>query len=410
MSQPTHHYLDYAAAAPLRPEALAALTDARGQSGNTGSQHGAGIAAKRRWDAALDTLARLLGCQADELVITSGATESCNLAILGSMLPELDAGNPIRILTSAAEHPACSSAVDLLEARGATVDRLAVNPHGQVALADVETALCPKTRLVTFIAAHNETGAVQRIHRIIEAVRSAERRFGTTILVHLDAAQWVAWQRLDVHHLGADFVSASGAKFGGPHAGILYVKRGTKLTPLIVGGGQQQGRRSGTVDVAAAAGLAAALTAAWDELPSAAPAVRTARDMLADTLLAAFPDAVGRDRPDGLPNFIHLTVPGLDADNAVAALSAAGIDLSTGSACSAADAAKQQRIHAALGIAGTDTRSTLRITLGPDADAAAMARLAPTIVGILNRVRQQSRATAALQAAAAGLTNTEGHR
>ncbi len=401
MDQSALLYLDYAAAAPVRPEVVAAIATASGLPGNASSPHAAGMATKAHWNQALAAIACLLGCQPDELVVTSGATESCNLAIIGALTGRLE-HEQVHILTTAVEHPAVDEPVRALERRGARVTRLAVDHAGRVSLAAFEQALTPETAVVSLIAAHNETGAIQRIHRLIEAVRAAERRFGTTILIHLDASQWAAWQPLNPHHLGIDLMSLSGSKLGGPHAGLLYARRGTQLQPIMYGGGQQHGLRPGSYAVTAAAGLAAALAATWRQLPAVASRVRQAKDHLGTALVSALPGSQRRDLPDGLPNILHLTVPGLDAANAVAALSEAGILASTGAACAAADATKQARIHTALGIQPADSRSTLRFSLGWAHTVDDVARLTPMIVDILRRVHKQSAQTLALEQATLG--------
>ena len=394
--QQTPLYLDYAAAAPLWPSVVAAMTEIMRLRGNPGSLHTDGYQMRQAWNQALTRLARLLGCQSDELIITSGATESSNLAIFGAI-----AANEIphsSIITSTIEHPASYAPLKQLESLGARVTWLPIDSHGVIDIKQLAKALSPKTRLISLIAAHNETGAIQPMHRIVETIRTAQRTFDSRILIHLDASQLAAWQPLNPHHLDVDLLTLSGAKIGGP-AGLLYVKRGTVLQPVLYGGSQQHGRRPGTEDVAAAVGIAEALDATWQQLEGCTTHIGSLRDRIADAMMASFPTAIRRDQHDGLPNILHLTIPGLDAESAVYALSEAGIAIATGSACSTNEPEQKQRMLDALGIPTSDHGSTIRISLGWTTSEEAVIRAIPRLIGILQQVHELSATTTRLQKA-----------
>lgn len=389
-------YLDYAAAAPLWPNVVSAMTKVMTMHGNPGSLHADGYKMRAIWNHAINRLAQLLGCQSDELIITSGATESSNLAILGA-IPSSEITNS-DIITSTIEHPASHEPIRHLESLGANVTWLPVDDYGQINTANLTKSITPKTRLISLIAAHNEIGVIQPIHRIVEIIRKAEKALKTKILIHLDASQWAAWQQLNPHHLDVDLLTISGAKIGGS-AGLLYVKRGTELQPILYGGGQQHGLRPGTENIVEAGGLAEALETTWQQLPVASTRISLLRDKIADAIIQSFPAAIRRDQPDGLPNILHFTIPGLDSESAIYALSEAGIAIATGSACSTNQPEQKQRILAALGIPIADRLSTLRISLGWTTSTKDITRAIPVMIGILKQVHKQSAALTTLQQA-----------
>lgn len=390
MKQDSEFYLDYAAAAPVWPAAMQAVTTALAQHGNPSSFHDAGRSQRHAWQQHMERIAAHLGCTPDELILTSGATESIATAIHGILAADPAA----HCVSTLAEHAAADAAI---RAAGNPTTWVPTTELGQVSAAAVAAAIRPNTRLISLLAAHNETGTVQQVRSITKAVRSAERRLGHRILLHWDASQWAAWHPLNLHQLGADLVSISGAKLGAPASGLLYVKRGTTLQPLIRGGNQQHGRRGGTEDVPAAAGLAIAFDETRAVLPVVSEEVRAARRMLGDTLEAAFPSLVRRDQEDGLPNILHITLPGLDAEQAVYALSDAGISVATGAACSSAQTSEAARVRTGLRVPRNQLGATLRISLGWHTTRADIARLTPTMIDILRSIMDQTSITSSLQ-------------
>lgn len=390
-------YLDHAAATPLWPATRRALARVARLWGNPGSPHAFGRQMRAEFEAARTSIARLLEVRPDELVITAGATESANLAILGVLHAyHADTGNRPHIITTKLDHPAVVAAA---QATGAEVTYVAVNARGRVDLNALNNALRPETALVTITAASNELGVIQPIHTIATALTDREAKTGRRPILHTDATQLAAWQTLTAAQLGADLMTLSGAKLGGPvNAGLLYVRRGTRLAPILYGGGQQGGRRPGTEDVAAAVGLAEALRETWSRLPALTARIAGLRNQLAQALTTAFTNATLLHDPKGLPSFIVLALPGLDAEAAVADLDAAGIAVSTGAACTnSSDPFYGQALQAIDQPAAVG--HTLRLTLGHRTTARQIRMATPTIIAALERVLSHDQATASLQAA-----------
>ncbi|MBI4023030.1 aminotransferase class V-fold PLP-dependent enzyme [Candidatus Berkelbacteria bacterium] len=355
-------YLDAAAATPLWPTTRRALGRVATLWGNPGSPHAFGRQMRSIFDAALGASARLLNVRPDELVITAGATESANLAILGVVQTYHAAhGRWPHLITTQLDHPAVVAAA---QAAGATVTYLPVDLRGRVSLDALRDALTPETGLVSIIAASNELGTIQPLRAIASLLARHGTATGHRPLFHTDAAQLAAWQRFTAAQLGADLITLSAAKLGGPvSAGLLFVRRGIKLAPVLHGGGQQAGRRPGTEDVAAAVGLSSALAETWHRLPLLVPRIRRERDRLRAAITSTFPTAVFHGDPDGLPSFLVVSVPGLDAQAAAAALDAAGIAVSTGAACTSSSDVFAGQALRAIGQAEA-VGHTLRITLG----------------------------------------------
>ncbi|MBI4032537.1 aminotransferase class V-fold PLP-dependent enzyme [Candidatus Berkelbacteria bacterium] len=390
-------YLDNAAATPLWPATRRALAHVATQWGNPGSPHRFGRQMRSAFDESLDAMARLLEVRRDELVLTAGATESTNLAILGAAEAyRADVGEWPHIITTEIDHPAV---VEAVAAAGAPVTYLPVDGRGRVHLATLQAALTPETGLVSVIAASNELGTVQPLHAIAKLLASHRTVSGRRPLLHTDAAQLAAWQPFTAAQLGADLITLSGAKLGAPvSGGLLYVRRGTPLAPLLHGGGQQAGRRPGTEDVAAAVGLATALATTWVRLPTIAPRVRRLRDRLATALTEAFPSATMLSDPDGLPSFVTLAIPELDAEAAVAALDAAGVAVSTGAACSSSADLFAGRALRAIGHEDA-VGHTLRITLGHTTTRGETDRAIPILTTVLRRTLDHGKTATTIAAA-----------
>jgi cysteine desulfurase len=363
-------YLDHAATTPLRPEARAAMLEWLGDRfGNPSGAHPVARRARQAVDEARDAVAETLGCRPDELVFTSGGTEADNLAVRG-----VHAARPGPVLCSAFEHEAVLRPTHALGGATVPVDR-----HGLVdldALADAVDAAGPATSLVSVMAANNEVGAVQPIDRVAEVVRG--RAPGA--VVHTDAVQAAPWLDVAALAAGADLVSVSSHKFGGPQGvGALVVRRGTPLRAQALGGGQERELRSGTHNVAGIAGMAAALVAASRDRDERARRVSRLRDRLADGLVAAVPGAVetgvdGGDRRHRLPGTVHVCLPDVESEALLFLLEEAGVCASAASAC-ASGAQQASHVLAALGVPVRLAAGALRLSLGwtstdEDVDAA----------------------------------------
>jgi cysteine desulfurase len=295
--------------------------------GNPASAHSAGRQARRALEDARERTAALLGAQPDEVVFTSGATEANNLALLG-----LCGEPPGHLLASPVEHPSVLEPLRHLAATGFTLDYLPVDAQGVVPADSLAPRLRPDTRLVAVMFANHETGAVQPVRALTEALAGAE---GPPAF-HCDATQAVGKVPVRFHELGVATLSLSAHKFHGPQGvGALLVRRGVKLRPLARGGHQQRGLRPGTEPVALAVGLAAALEAAHREADFRRDRVYRLRALFLGYLQEnARPVVLNGPTAGGLPHTLNLSFPGVKADALLMALDLAGVACSTGSACS----------------------------------------------------------------------------
>ncbi len=353
-------YLDHNATSPLDPEVLEAMRPHWLAAGNAESRHAAGRSARRAWEGAKESVARVLGADPGEVVFTSGGTEANNLAIFG--LTDLDRG-PGHLVASALEHPAVAEPVAQLEAAGWAVDRIAPDCEGIVAAERMAASFRPETRLATLMLANNETGALQPVARLASLAREHD------IPVHTDAVQAVGRVPVDFHALGVATLAASAHKFHGPvGAGLLLVREGVRLRPGLFGGGQQQGRRPGTVAVPLAVGLAAALERWQAEADARARRWSALRDHFEAGLIAALgPDRVLRNGPADpsvrLPQTLNVGFPGLDGDALLMQLDLAGVAASLGSACASGTTRPSPTLQA-MRVPDDRLRSSVRFSLG----------------------------------------------
>jgi cysteine desulfurase len=369
-------YLDHAATTPARPEVVAAMVPLLGGGYNPSSLHAEGRAARAALDGARDAVARVLGASAREIVFTGGGSEADVLAVVGAA--RANAGRGRHVVTIATEHHAVLHAVDVLERDGWRVTRLPVDGRGLVDPDTFAAALTAETTVASVMLANNEIGVVQPIARLARLAR--ER--GVTF--HTDAVQAAGWLSLDGDELGVDLLSLSGHKFHGPKGvGVLYVRRGTALEPLIVGGGQEHGLRAGTEDLAGIAGFATALTLAEGERGAAAPRIAALRDRLEAAIVAAFPDAVvnGAGAPR-LPGNLSVAFAETPSDALLIRMDLEGIAASAGSAC-AAGSLEPSHVAAALRLEERHRLGVVRFSLGrgtTDDEIDEVARRLPAII------------------------------
>lgn len=359
-------YLDAAATAPVRREVLEAMWPYLTQEfGNASSHHEMGRRALAGLETARETVAGVLNCRPAEVVFTSGGTEADNLAVKGIALGRRDR-DPARthVVTSAIEHSAVlDSARDLARWDGFAVTELGVSPEGLVDPAALERAVRAGTAVVSVMHANNETGAVQPIAELAAVARARKVPF------HTDAVQAAGSLELDVQALDVAALSLAGHKIGAPKGtGALYLRRGTPLRPLLSGGGQERGRRSGTSDVAGAVGLATALRLASAERGERAAHLAGLRDRLIAGILTAVPTAVltgpdPRERPASrLPGTASFCFPGVNGETVLVDLEARGLLVSSGSACAAGDA-EPSHVLTAMGYPAEVATTAVRFTL-----------------------------------------------
>ncbi|WP_327069028.1 cysteine desulfurase family protein [Kitasatospora sp. NBC_01302] len=382
-------YLDHAATTPMLPEAIAAMTAHLGVTGNASSLHAAGRRARRVIEESRESLAASLGARPSEIVFTAGGTESDNLAVKGLYWARRDADPArTRVLCSPVEHHAVLDAVHwLAEHEGARVEYLPVDGYGRVHPEALRTAIEAEPEavaLVTVMWANNEVGTLQPVTELAEVARE----FG--IPMHADAVQALGQVPVSFAGSGLDALTVTGHKIGGPYGvGALLLARTAAPVPLLHGGGQERDVRSGTLDVPAAAGFATAAALAVERQAEHADTLAVLRDQLITGVLAAVPDAVLNGDPSAagrLPANAHFSFPGCEGDALLMLLDAAGIECSTGSACSAG---VPQPSHVLLAI-GADpllARSSLRFSLGHTSTKADVAALVEAIGPVVARAR-----------------------
>jgi cysteine desulfurase len=370
----------------MRVEAIEALTAQLGRVGNPSSLHASGRDARRVVEESREIVAECLGADPAEVIFTSGATEADNLAIKGAFRARADAE---RLITSAIEHHAVLESVQALAGEeGAKIELIDVDHDGRVDLDQLRRAVSVQPKriaLVSIMLANNETGVLQPITEIAGLARSAG------IPVHTDAVQAVGQIMIDFDGWRLDALSLSAHKFGGPvGVGALLARRDFGLRPIQHGGGQERDVRSGTLDVAGIAGMAAALRASTSELVEEASRVRTLRDRLVDTVLATIDDTElngVRDRDGSLPGIANISFAGCEADNLLMLLDQAGIDCSTGSACTAG-VSEPSHVLEAMGRTTRQARSSLRFSLGHTTSDADIDHLLQVLTGAVELARR----------------------
>ncbi len=380
-------YLDHAATTPMTDVAVDAMTAHLREVGNASSLHASGRRARRVVEESRETVAQALGCRPGEVVFTSGGTEADNLAVKGLFWARRDAdASRTRILSTAIEHHAVLDALEWLEEHeGAEVELLPVDGQGCL---DVDALRASVERdpasvaLITVMWANNEVGTLQPIDDVVAIAA------GHKIPVHTDAVQAVGATPVDFAASGVDALSLSGHKVGGPQGvGALVVRREVELAALVHGGGQERDVRSGTLDVPAIAGLAAAVELAVKRQAEHAERVAALRERLVAGVRRAVPDAVLNGDPDlRLPGNAHLSFPGCEGDSLLMLLDARGIECSTGSACSAG-VPQPSHVLLAMGRTSDQASSSLRFSLGHTSTEADVDAVVDAIGACVERAR-----------------------
>lgn len=382
-------YLDHAATTPLAAEALAAFTRELARTGNPSSLHGSGRRARRSVEDARETIAAAAGAHPSEVIFTSGGTEADNLAVKG-MYWARRAEKPgrTRILCSAVEHHAVMDSVEWLERHEhAEVSWIPVDADGVLDLAVLRSELSrdPESiALVSVMWANNEVGSIQPVRKVVEAAHAVG------VPVHSDAVQAFGSVPVDFRGSGLDAMSVSGHKIGGPvGVGALLLGRSVKLTPVQHGGGQERDVRSGTLDTASIAAFAAAAEAVTRDLAGESSRIAGLRDRLIAGVREAVPDAVLRGAPgDGrLPGNAHFTFPGCEGDSLLFLLDLAGVESSTGSACTAG-VPRPSHVLLAMGLDEETARGAQRFSLGHSSTDADVDALLAALPGAYERARQ----------------------
>ncbi|QCB94256.1 cysteine desulfurase [Cellulomonas shaoxiangyii] len=394
--RPRAAYLDHASTTPMLPAAVDALTAALAHVGNPSSLHTAGRAARRTVEEARERLAAALGARPSEVVWTAGGTEADNLAVKGLFWARRTA-DPARrrLLVSAVEHHAVLDPAFWMAAHaGAELVLLPVDGDGVVEVEALREELerhPDQAALVSMMWANNEVGALQPVAEVV----ALAHRHG--VPVHVDAVQAVGQVPVDLAASGVDALTVSAHKVGGPGStGALLVRRGLDLTPVLHGGGQERGVRSGTLDAPLLASFAVAVEAAVADRAEHAARVGGLRDDLVRRVLDAVPDAVLRGPADTarrLPANAHLTFSGCEGDSLLYLLDAAGVEASTGSACQAG-VPRPSHVLLAMGVGEDDARGALRFSLGRTSTAADVDAVLDVLPGAVERARAAGLASA----------------
>ena len=360
-------YLDHAATTPMRPEAIAAMTEELARLGNPSSLHAAGRRARRVVEESREQLAEVFGARPSEVVFTSGGTEADNLAVKGLYWARRDGpdGSRRRVLTTSVEHHAVLDSVRWLEeAQGAEAVWLVVGTDGAVGPDALRAAIAQAPEQVAVVSvmwANNEVGTVQPVRELA----AVAHEYGVPF--HTDAVQAAAQLPVDFAASGADALTVTGHKLGGPvGVGALILARGVTPVPVLHGGGQERDIRSGTLDTPAIRAFAVAAAVCAKQRAEEAERLAALRDELVRQVLAAVPDAVLNGPPSGpdrLPGNAHFSFPGCEGDALLMLLDANGIACSTGSACTAG-VAEPSHVLLAMGADDSRARGSLRFSLG----------------------------------------------
>jgi cysteine desulfurase len=357
-------YLDYAATTPVDPRVLKAMEPYFSEKfGNTMSLHSFGQEAKTALEESREILADLMGAKPSEVIFTSSATESNNLALKGVAFANRNKG--CHIIISSIEHPCIMESAKWLESQGFEITRLKVDKYGLVDPEDVKKAIKKETILVSIMHANNEIGTIEPIEEIGKIIKTQNSKLKTQIYFHTDAAQTFGKIPIDVEKLNVDLMTVSSHKMYGPKgAAALFVREETKIEPILHGGGHEMGLRSSTVNVAAIVGFAEACKICKKEMEKEAKRLTKLRDKLIKGVLEKIPGSYLNGHPQKrLPNNANFWFEGVEGESIVIQLDLLGIAASTGSACSS-EKLEPSHVLLAIGLKPEQAHGSLRLSLG----------------------------------------------
>ena len=351
--------------------------------GNPSTLYSFGRESKKALDLARQRVADAINAKPEEIIFTSGGSESDNLAINGLAFKLRNRGN--HIITTEIEHPAVKDTLYFLESIGYDVTYLPVYENGIIKVEDLEEAITDETILITIMHGNNEIGTIQPIEEIGKIAREKKIKF------HTDAVQTFGKVKVDVEELNVDLLSLSSHKINGPKGvGALYIKKGTRVEPLIHGGGQERGIRSGTENVPGIVGFGKACELAANNLEEHYKKLSSIRDELIEKVLARIPEAyVNGDMEHRLPNLVNFRFKAIEGESLILLLDAKGYQASTGSACSS-NKLEASPVLTALGLDPVDVHGSLRISLAPESDSFDVDEFVDVIAESVSRLRQMS--------------------
>lgn len=358
MSRMKRIYMDHSATTPVAPEVMEAMLPYFSEKfGNASSLHSFGLEAKEALEESREKVAGLLGAKPEEIIFTSGGTESDNLALKGIARKNQKSGK--HIITTRVEHPAILECCRKLEKEGFEVTYLPVTNEGLVDIATLESAIRSDTILISVMHANNEVGTIQPLEEIGRLAAEKD------IYLHTDAVQSVGKIPTDVNKLGVDLLSLSAHKLYGPKGvGALYIRKGTRLESIIQGGGHEHGLRSGTENIAGIVGLARAAVLADETRAVEAERLTRLRDRLAELVLSKVKEAwINGTMKMRLPGNLNFGFKYVEGESLLLFLDSKGINVSTGSACSS-HKLEPSHVLLSLGLKPEECHGSLRITLG----------------------------------------------
>jgi cysteine desulfurase len=382
-------YLDYAATTPLDKRVLEAMLPfLKEKFGNPSSPHSFGREAFEAIERAREKAADFLNCFSSEIIFTSSATEANNLALFGTVRVLKERVKKPHIITTQIEHPSILNPCKELEKQGVEVSFVKPEKTGVVNPPSIQKELKRNTVLVSVMYANNEIGTIQPIVEIGKTIQSFKKKnFSVFPFFHSDAVQAANYLECDVQKLKVDMLTLSGHKVYGPKGiGILYLKQGVKLSPLMYGGGQERKLKPGTENVASIVGIAEALSITKELRQGEAQRIKKLRDLLLKKILQELPQVQLNGSPtERLPNNINLAIPEVEGEKLAALLDEKGIAVSTGSACHT-KSLEPSHVILALGKSRQEALSCLRITLGRKTNLAEIERTAEELIKIIKRL------------------------
>lgn len=377
-------YLDYAATTPTHPEVIQAMLPYFGEKyGNASSLHSYGQEARSAVENARKIAANFIKASPEELIFTSGGTESDNSAILGVAFANQERGN--HIITTSVEHHAILEACHFLEKRGFEVSYLPVDNYGMVDPDEVKKALTPRTILVSIIHASNEVGTIQPIAEIGRITRTAGVYF------HTDSVQTFGHLPINVEKLNVDLLSVSGHKLYGPKGvGLLYIRKGTRLAPFMLGGGQEDGRRGSTYNTPGIAGLGKAIEIANLEMAAEVQNLTALRDRLITGLMSKIDLVKLNGHPvQRLPNNVNISLAYVEGEATLLSLDYEGICASTGSACSS-ESMEPSHVLTSMNVPAEEARCSIRFSLGKWTTQSDIDKVLDVLPRIMTKLRKMS--------------------
>lgn len=380
--------MDHAATTPVHPQVLEAMLPYFCQNfGNPSSIYTVAQEARKAVDEARASVAEVLGCRPEEIVFTSGGTESDNTALKGAAFALKPNGN--HIITSTIEHRAVLNTCQFLEKFGFEVTYLPVDRFGLVSVEDLEKAIADSTILISIMLANNEIGTIEPLSEFSKVIKTRAKR--RNIVFHTDAVQGAGALDVEVNKLGVDMLSLSAHKFRGPKGvGILYLKSMTPFMPQQTGGAQEGKRRAGTENVAGIVGAATALKLAADNREENSQHCRRLRDRLIDGIMSQIEDAYLNGHPTfRLPNNVNVSFKYVEGEPILINLDLLGVAASSGSAC-ASGAEDPSHVLLAIGLPPQMAHSSLRLTVGPDNTDEDVDYVLSVLPGIVQRLRAMS--------------------